>query len=73
MELEILGLERLQVASTQGRDALSSGSIFSGTHAMIIVEYLWSDVHRRREEYERSQHPKVRTSDLQAVIGALGN
>ncbi|KAL6004518.1 hypothetical protein ACLOJK_005071 [Asimina triloba] len=55
-ELETLQVKHLQSMSTQGGDTLSSGSIFASTRALVITEYLESDVHRRREEFGCSHH-----------------
>ncbi|KAL5986345.1 hypothetical protein ACLOJK_014678 [Asimina triloba] len=55
-ELETLRAECLQVASTHGGDALSSGLISASTHAPVIIEYLRSNIHWQREEFEYSNH-----------------
>ncbi|KAL5980807.1 hypothetical protein ACLOJK_028718 [Asimina triloba] len=55
-ELEESWVERLQVVSPQGGDALSLGSISANTRALVIAEYLRSDIHRRCEEFEHSHH-----------------
>ncbi|KAL5980826.1 hypothetical protein ACLOJK_028745 [Asimina triloba] len=54
-ELEMLWAKRLQVGLTQGGDTLSLGLI-SGLHASVIAEYLWSDIHWRREECKHSHY-----------------
>ncbi|KAL5982772.1 hypothetical protein ACLOJK_016848 [Asimina triloba] len=51
-KLEMSWAERLQV----GGDDLSLGSIFASTCSLVIAEYLRSDVHRRREEFELCHH-----------------
>ncbi|KAL6002611.1 hypothetical protein ACLOJK_022830 [Asimina triloba] len=54
-ELETLRVECLQVGLAQGGRTLSSGSI-SGTHTLVIVEYLRGNIHQRHMKYERLHH-----------------
>ncbi|KAL5975621.1 hypothetical protein ACLOJK_019946 [Asimina triloba] len=56
MKLKASRAEHLQVASPKGGDALSLGSISANTRALIMEEYLRSDVHRRHEEFKHSHH-----------------
>ncbi|KAL5986333.1 hypothetical protein ACLOJK_014666 [Asimina triloba] len=57
-ELETLQAECLQMASTHGGDALSSGSISTSTHAPVVTEYLRSNIHWQRKEFEHSNHSR---------------
>ncbi|KAL5994326.1 hypothetical protein ACLOJK_024375 [Asimina triloba] len=56
LETSQADLERLQVASSQGGDALSLGSISTSSRASVIAEYLRIDVQRHRKEFKHSNH-----------------